>query len=159
MFERVAPSKEQIDAEAAEGRSPDQIAALRLAALVILANTCLTIVLVVAVPSLKIPIISIVISLILVYYLYRLRPRAEALALGLTILAGAAGLLSVLTSKFAPAAIVGLVPTAALACSLLLLLIGDPPRSRRIAALVVFGVLVGGFTALALVGQFAQADK
>ena len=157
MFERVAPSEEQKDSEAAEGRSPDKIAALRLAALVILANACLTIVLVIAIPAMNIPIISVAISLFLAYYLYKLRPRAEALAVGLTILAGAVGILSAVTSKFALAALFGLVPTAGLVGSLLLLLLGDPPRSRRIAALVAFGVLVGGFTVLVLVGRFAGA--
>ncbi len=48
MFERVAQTEAEKDAEAAIGRSPDQIAALRLAAMPILANFGVTIALVIA---------------------------------------------------------------------------------------------------------------
>lgn len=155
MFERVAPTEEQKDREAAEGRSPDKIAGLRLAALVILVNTFLTILLVILLPGMHIPIIPIVVSLFLVYYLYRLRPRAEGLALALAILGAAVGVISVVRARFGPFALVSLIPTAGLVGSQFLLLVGDPPRSRRIAAVVLVGVLVGGFTALTLLDRFA----
>lgn len=154
MFERITPSEEQKDAEAAEGRSADKIAGLRLAALVILANTALTILLVILIPEMHVPFIPILVSVFLVYYLWKLRPRAEGLALALAILGAAVGLFSVVTRGFSTWALIGLVPTAGLVGSQLLLLIGDPPRSRRIAAVALFAVLVGGFTAMTLLERF-----
>lgn len=121
----------------------------------ILGNTLLTILLVVLMPGMHIPIIPIVVSLFLVYYLYRLRPRAEGLALALAILGAAVGVISVVRARFGPFTLLSLVPTAGLVGSQFLLLIGDPPRSRRIVAAALFVVLVGGFSALMLLDRFA----
>jgi hypothetical protein len=157
MFDRVVPGKEQDeqrDTEAREGRSPDKIASLKLAALVILTNTFLTIVLALSAPDRGFPIIAIVISLFLSWYLYKLRPRAEALAIGLTLIAAAGGVFLAVGMKFSSVALWSLVPTAGLVASLLLLLIGDPTRARRIAAVAIFAVLVGGAASLLLLGQF-----
>lgn len=154
MFDRAVPSEEQKDADAREGRSPDKIASLKLAALVILTNTFLTIVLALSAPDRGFPIIAIVISLFLSWYLYKLRPRAEALAIGLTLIAAAGGVFLAVGMKFSSVALWSLVPTAGLVASLLLLLIGDPTRARRIAAVAIFAVLVGGAASLLLLGQF-----
>ena len=143
MFERIAPSPEQLDAEAREGRSPDQIAALRLAAILMLIEACLTAALVVVFPAAAVTgLYGIVFRLVLAYYLFKLRPRAEALALGLTILAGAAALFGLFAARFALAAVLNTIPAVGSVGALLLLLLGDPPREKRLAAGVLFGVLV-----------------
>ena len=121
----------------------------------ILLNTLVTILLVVLMPEMHIPIIPIAVSAFLVYYLYKLRPRAEGLALALAILGAVVGVISVVRARFAPFTLVGVVPTAGLVGSQFLLLIGDPPRSRRVAAAVLFVVLVGGFTAVMLLDRYA----
>jgi hypothetical protein len=143
MFERIAPSEEQKDAEAREGRSPDQIASLRLAAVLMLIESFLTIAVVIAFPiAAPRAVLGVVIRLVLAYYLYKLRPRAEALALGLTILAGIVALLGLVGASFALPNLLNTIPAVGAVGAFLLLLLGDPPREKRVAAVVLFGILV-----------------
>jgi len=162
VFERVAPSEEQRDAEAREGRSLDQIAALRLAALFVV---------IVAVLSLAtdlsfsrfgmMSVIRLAIRLVLAFYLYKLRPRAEALALGLAIVGGIGTILSIAGRLTAWGYLIFpflfAIPPLGTVGALLLLLLGDPPREKRIAAIVVFVVLVCVPEVLAIGMQLAGA--
>lgn len=161
MFERIAPSEEQRDAEAREGRSPDQIAALQLAAILVVVDAILSLALAIAFGNLPRMVLGIVIRLVMAYYLYKLRPRAEALALGLTILAGVVTLVGVAMGQV----IGGLnvfgflfaIPALGSVLALLLLLLGDPPREKRIAAVIVYGALVCLPALILLVLQFTGA--
>jgi hypothetical protein len=161
MFERVAPSEEQLDAEAREGRSPDQIASLRLAAILVAVDAVLTLAMGIAFGILGTSVIGIAIRLVMAYYLYKLRPRAEALALGLTILGGAATLFgigrSMLVGGFSIFPFLFAIPELGRVLALLLLLLGDPPREKRLAAIVVFAVLVCLPELLLIVLQLAGA--
>jgi hypothetical protein len=161
MFERVAPSEEQRDAEAREGRSPDQVAALRLAALLIVLEELLGISAGLAFAGTRAAgqLIGVAIRLVMAYYLYKLRPRAEALALGLTILGGIVtlvGLASSLSQGFSIVPLLDAIPPLGVVGALLLLLIGDPPREKRIAAIVVFAILVALPLVLLLVLRMAH---
>jgi hypothetical protein len=152
MFERVAPSEEQKDAEAREGRSPDQIASLRLAAVLMLILSGLDIALVFAFPqAVAGTIAGTAIRLVLAYYLFKLRPRAEALALGLTILAGIGAVIGLVSAHLSLASVLTALPAVGTVGAFLLLLLGDPPREKRLAAMVLFGTLVC-VPALALLG-------
>jgi hypothetical protein len=147
MFERVAQTPEQLDAEAREGRSEDQIAALRLAAVLILIDTVLTIAFHAAYGTIAQSgaMLGTVVRLVLAYYLFKLRPRAEALALGLTILGAVVVLFT--TAGLVMKARSGLpvllaVPGIGSVAALLLLLRGDPSKSKRTAAIVIFVLTV-----------------
>jgi len=147
MFERVAPSEEQRDAEAREGRSPDQIAALRLAAVLVLVDAVLSIAVAVAfgnAPGML--FLGVLIRLVMAYYLFKLRPRAEALALGLTILAGVATVVFVTIGQYAGGfnvfGFLFAIPSIGSVAALLMLLLGDPGRAQRRGAVIVFGVTV-----------------
>ena len=85
--------------------------------------------------------IAIPIRLGLAYYLYKLRPRAEALALGLAVFGAVATVLGVGLNVSAWSFLAA-VPALGVCGALLLLLLGDPPREKRIAAIVVYAVLV-----------------
>ncbi len=136
MLERAAPRVEQKSAPAAIGKSPDQIAALRVAALLMLANAVLAILVAIAFRTQRIPIVQIVLSLFLSYYLYTLRPHAEALALGLAVLA----------------AIVLPIPAGALT----LLLSGESSFARRATGVMVFCVFNVGFYVLLMLLRLSR---
>lgn len=157
MFERVVQTEEYKDAEALEGRSTDQVVALRLAAAVLVVNASLTIVIAVM-QRRPLPLISTGISLGLAYYLFKLRPRAEGLALGLTILNAIMQTLLPALMLLAPnpaaafrAAVPFFLPGWGLVAALLLLLTGDSGRARRVTAIVLFGLLTVGSDALLIV--------
>lgn len=94
------------------------------------------------------PFIAIAIRLVMAYYLYKLRPRAEALALGLTILGGILTLLALGlglgSGQLSVWSLLDAIPALGAVGALLLLLLGDPPREKRIAAIVIYAVLVVG---------------
>ena len=156
MFERVAPSEEQKDAEAAEGRSPDKIASLKLAAILYVVNALDTVA-VSIVLRVPVPIIMLGISLGLAYYLYKLRPRAEALALGLTVLGAIAQVVALFTRESTSVAALEAIPALGTTGAFFLLLVGEPRRRRRILALVLYGVLSVGFYVLAIIGRGSTA--
>jgi heme/copper-type cytochrome/quinol oxidase subunit 4 len=164
MFERIAQTEAEKDAEALIGRSADQIAALRLAALLLIVNALVTATVVILLKG-TIPLVSIAISLGLAFYLYKLRPRAEALALGLTIFAAVVQVLLVLGNTLrgnappGPAfatALIESVPGWATTGALFLLLIGSPSRGRGVAALALYLVFTVGFYVLVIVGAFSE---
>src|SRR5262249_43391861 len=131
MFERITQTEADKDREAAELRSSDKSAALQLAAILLFSNVLLTIVLAIALRVTNIPIISMVISRGLAYYLFKLRPRAEALALGLTIL-GTITQPLLLFLKFPPLeAAIQAIPLVGMIGAMFLLLLGEPTRARR----------------------------
>ena len=147
MFERVAQTPEQLDAEAREGRSEDQIAALRLAAVLILVDTVLTIAFhaVYGTIARSGAILGTVVRLVLAYYLFKLRPRAEALALGLTILAAVIVVFStagLIMKERSGLPVLLAIPSIGSVVALLLLLRGDPSKSQRTAAIVIFVMTV-----------------
>jgi hypothetical protein len=152
MLERAAPRVEQKSAAAAIGRSPDQIAALRVAALLMLANAVLSILVAIVFRTQRMPIVQIVLSLFLSYYLYTLRPHAEALALGLAVLA--AIVLPVLYLRSGVPiyiAVLESLPALGTAGALTLLLTGEPNFARRATGVTVFCVFNVGFYVLLMV--------
>jgi hypothetical protein len=156
MFERVTQTEEDKDREAAMSRSPEKAAALRLAAILLFVNVGATVVIALVLHITNIPIVSMVISLGLAFYLYKLRPRAEALALGLTIL-GAITQPLVLFSKFPPAtAAIESIPVFGMVGAMFLLLVGEPARKRQIAAVGLFAALTGGSYGLAILGRLMK---
>src|SRR6266542_44326 len=157
MVERVAPRVEQKSAGAAIGRSPDQIAALRLAALLMLINAVLSIVVAIVFRTQRMPIVQIVLSILLSYYLYTLRPHAEALALGLTVL-GAIVLPILYLRSGVPIyiAVLESLPALGTAGAMTLLLTGDPNFARRATGVTVFGVFTVGFYVFLLLMRLSR---
>jgi len=157
MLERAAPRVEQKSAAAAIARSPDQIAALRLAALLLLANAVLSILVAIVFRTQRMPIVQIVLSILLSYYLYTLRPHAEALALGLAVLAAIVLPILYLRSGV-PIYITVLesLPALGTAGALTLLLTGEPNFARRATGVTVFCVFNVGFYVLLMVLRFSR---
>ena len=87
MFEQSLQTEEWKDQRAAEGRTPDEIRAVRAAAVIIVVNTALRIALEL-VAGTRVNFLPAVAAVVLGYYLYRLRSRAENLAIGLSIIVG-----------------------------------------------------------------------
>jgi hypothetical protein len=157
MLERAAPRVEQKSAAAAIGRSPDQIAALRLAALLMLANAVLSILVAIVFRTQRMPIVQIVLSIFLSYYLYTLRPRAEALALGLAVLAAIVQPILYLRSGVPIyIAVLESLPALGTAGALTLLLTGDPNVARRAMGVTVFCVFNVGFYVLLMLLRFSR---
>src|SRR5712692_1447744 len=156
MLERVAPREEQKNAAAAIGRSPDQIAALRVAALLMLANAVLSILVAIVFRTQRMPIVQIILGIFLSYYLFTLRPRAEALALGLAVL-GAIVLPILYLRSGLPIyiAVLESLPALGTAGALTLLLTGDPNFARRATGVTVFCVFHGGFYVLLILLRFS----
>jgi hypothetical protein len=157
MLERAAPRVEQKSVAAAIARSPDQIAALRLAALLLLANAVLSILVAIVFRTQRMPIVQIVLSIFLAYYLYTLRPHAEALALGLAVLA--AILLPVLYLRSGVPiyiAVLESLPALGTAGALTLLLTGEPNFARRATSVTVFAVFNVGFYVLLMLLRFSR---
>jgi hypothetical protein len=156
MFERITQTEADKDREAADLRSPEKAAALQLAAILLFSNVLLTIVLAIVLRVTNIPIISMVISLGLAYYLFKLRPRAEALALGLTIL-GAITQPLLLFMKLPPLdAAIQAIPLAGTIGAMFLLLLGEPTRARRAVAIALFAVLTCGFYGFAILDHLMK---
>src|SRR5207245_1561864 len=104
----------------------------------------------------QIPLLQMIISLFLAYYLFKLRPRAEALTLGLAILASVVQPLLLFWKLPVSAALIESLPVWGMTGALLLLLTGDPSRARRLTALALFCVFTVGLYALAIVGRVAE---
>jgi hypothetical protein len=157
MLERATPRVEQKSAAAAIGRSPDQIGALRLAALILLANAVLSILVGIVFRTQRMPIVPIVLSVFLSYYLYTLRPRAEALALGLAVLA--AIVLPVLYLRSGMPiyiAVLESLPALGTAGALTLLLTGAPNVARRAMGVTVFCIFNVGFYVLLILLRLSR---
>jgi hypothetical protein len=149
MLERAAPRVEQKSAPAAIGKSPDQIAALRLAALLMLANAVLSILVAIVFRTQRMPIVQIVLSLFLSYYLYTLRPRAEALGLGLAVLGAiVVSILYLRSGVPIYIAVLESLPALGTAGAMTLLLTGDSGFARRATGVTVFCVFNVGFYVL-----------
>jgi hypothetical protein len=156
MFEQSLQTEEWKDEQAAEDRTPGEILALRIAAVLIAVNAILSFTLAALSKSRSLPLVSLVIGLMLAWYLYKLRPRAENLAIGIALIS--ATLLPALyfwRFPFVPALLQS-VATGGVAGSLRLLLIGRPGPARRWAAIALFVVLAGGLYALAFVGLYTR---
>jgi len=157
VFERITQTEADKDREAAELRSPDKTAALQLAAILLFTNVLLTIVLAIVLRITNIPIISMVISLGLAYYLFKLRPRAEALALGLTILGAITQPLVLFINVKPPsAAAIQAIPLVGTIGAMFLLLLGEPTRARRALAVALFAVLTCGFYGFAILDRLMK---
>jgi hypothetical protein len=144
-----------VSAETSGGpRSPDQVAALRLAAVLLVANVLVTLLVCLVLSSPRVPLIQCMVALGLAGYLYKLLPNAEAWTLGL---AGIAGVISpLLFFRQMPflAAVLESLPVWGLSISLFLLLLGDPGKIRRVLAVAVFCVLTVGIYLLAIAGHY-----
>ncbi len=157
MFERITQTEADKDAEAAEGRTRDQIISIRTAAVLVLANAILALGLALVFRVESLPVVQIVVSLFLAFYLYRLRPRAEALALGFSLLGILVSLWFFIQANFV-LALVQALPIWATAGALLLLLTGDPHIRRRVVAVLIFFVFNVGPYLLAVIGKLAAEN-
>jgi hypothetical protein len=157
MPERVAPRVDQKSAAAAIGRSPDQIAALRVAALLLLAKAILSILVAIVFRTQRMPIVQISLGIFLSYYLYTRRPHAEALALGLAVL-GAIVLPILYLRSGVPIyiAVLESLPALGTAGALILLLTGDPNFAQRATGVTVFCVFNVGFYVLLMLLRFTR---
>ena len=157
MLERAAPRVEQKSVAAAIGRSPDQIAALRVAALLMLANAVLSILVAIVFRTQRMPIVQIILGIFLSYYLYTLRPQAEAVALGLAVL-GAIVLPILYLRSGVPiyVAVLESLPALGTAGAMTLLLTGDPNFARRATGVTVFGVFTVGFYVVLLIMRLSR---
>jgi hypothetical protein len=153
MFEQSLQPKKWKDQQAAEGRSPGEVECLRIAAVIIAANAVLSFFLSFAAKAQGIPVLF---ALALSWYLFKLRPRAESLAIGLAIIGAVLGpIVYFWRFPFFPA----LLQSAAswgVNGAILLLLIGEPGVLRRAVAIGAFVVLSGGVFALSLLGLLFQ---
>ncbi|MGH9364347.1 MAG: hypothetical protein ACRD1B_03655 [Thermoanaerobaculia bacterium] len=121
-----------------------------------MANVAVTLVLAIVFHITQIPLLQIIIALVLAYYLYKLRPRAEALALGLALLGAVLQPVLLLMRFPVLTALLEALPMWGTTSALLLLLIGDPSRGRRTAAIALFGVLTVGLYTLAIMGRLGR---
>jgi hypothetical protein len=153
MFEN---NEQRLDLEAAGLRSPDKAASLRLAAVLLVVNVLVLLLVCLLLRSTKVPLIQIVVALGLARHLYRLRPSAEAWALGLAAIAGVISPLVLFWQYPFLQALLGSLPVWGLSGALLLLLIGEPGKKRRIAAVALYVVLTVGVYAFAVAGQLAR---
>lgn len=146
MFEQSLQTPEWLDAQAREGRTDDEIRARRIAAVLIAVNALIGFTFnVLLTGGRTVPLVPLGVGLALAWYLYKLRPRAENLAIGLAILWST--LLPLLYFLRLPwlYALVQSVVIWGLAGALLLLLIGQPSRRRQALAVGVFAVAFGVF--------------
>jgi hypothetical protein len=153
MFES---NEQRLDLEAAGLRSPDKAASLRLAAILLVVNVLVLLLVCLILRSTQVPLIQIVVALGLARHLYRLRPSAEAWALGLSAIAGVISPLVAFWHYPFLAALLQSLPVWGLSGALLLLLIGEPGKQRRIAAVAVYAVLTVGIYGLAVAGQLLR---
>ena len=142
--------------EAAGLRSPDQAAALRLAAVLLVVNVLVLLLVCLLLRSTKVPLIQIVVALGLAPHLYLLRPNAEAWTLGLAAVAGVISPLVAFRQYLFLAALGQSLPVWGLSLALFLLLIGEPRKARRIAAVALYVLLTVGIYALAVAGQLSR---
>lgn len=155
MFETFTKTSEDLDREAAEGRSPEEIASLRLAAILYLSTSVLSLLSMLVLGG-GTPPLTIVIGLGIAWYLYKLRPRAEAFALGLAVVGAIVAPLSLLRNGPA-VAVLGSFPSWGFCTAIALLLTGPRSPDRRLFALVVFCVFTIGITLLLLLWRLAPA--
>jgi hypothetical protein len=153
VFDSIEKTKEQLNTEAAQGRSPDQIAALRWAAVLLVVNVFLVLLLALVFHLERIPLLSIIVALALARHLYKLRPGTETITLGLAALATVVAPLMSFWRLPMGEAFFESVAVWGMTGPLFLLLLGDPARSRRIAAVAVFCVFRVGIYALAAMGH------
>ena len=151
-----ANNEQRLDLEAAGLRSPDKAASLRLAAILLVVNVLVTLLVCLLLRSTKVPLIQIVVALGLARHLYRLLPSAEAWALGLAAIAGVISPLAAFRQDPFLTALGQSLPVWGLSFALFLLLIGEPGKQRRIAAVAVYAVLTVGVYGLAVAGQLLR---
>lgn len=155
MFEQSLQTEQWKDQQAAEGRTPDEIRAVRTAAVIIATNAVLTVALE-FVARTKVNFLPFVAALLIGYYLYKLRSRAENLAIGLSIIIG----------TLMPAIYFWLLPLAGavlqsllawgLSGAVLLLLLGQAGPVRRRVAIALFVVLSLGTYCVSFALLFAR---
>ncbi len=161
MFERIAPTEADRDAEAALGRSPDQVAALRLAAMLIVVNVLAEIAVVVALRIPGFPVFRVIIGCIVAFYLYRLRPRAETFAQGVAVVGSVLAPVLYLANRVPVAdAVISSLPVWGVSAAVLMLLTGDPSRARRIGAVAVFVIFtIGSYFVLVAVALILRGGS
>ncbi|HXT19504.1 MAG TPA: hypothetical protein VN811_08020 [Thermoanaerobaculia bacterium] len=142
MFDQSLQTRRWLDAEAREGRTPDEIRARRIAALLIAVNALVgyafNVLLTGGRTVPRLPLLPLAVGLALAWYLYKLRPRAESFAIALAILwSTLLPLLYFLRVPFVYALVQSVVIWG-LAGALLLLLIGRPTRRRQATAVGLF---------------------
>jgi hypothetical protein len=148
MFERSLQTREWLDAEAREGRTPDEIRARRIAAAIIAINAVVGFGFSLLVSHGALPLLplgSMLVGLALAVYLYKLRPRAESFAIALVILwSTALPLVYFLQIPLVYALVQSLVIWG-LAGALLLLLVGRPSRRRQALAVALYVLVCATF--------------
>ncbi len=133
MFEQSLQTEEWKDQQAAEGRTADEIRAVRSAAVIIVVNTVVTVALEL-VAGTKVSFLPAVAAVVLGYYLYKLRSRAENLAIGLSIIVGTLMPAIYFWLLPLPGAVIQSLLAWSLSGAVLLLLLGQAgPVRRRVA--------------------------
>lgn len=140
--------------ETAGIRSPDKAASLRLAAILLVVNVFVVLLVCLVLRSRQVPLIQCAVALGVARHLYRLRPSAEAWALGLSAIAGIIGPLIFFRQMPVLAAVLESLPIWGVSGALLLLLVGEAGKARRILAVVVFCLLTVGIYLLAIAGHY-----
>ena len=156
MFEQSLQTEEWKVARDREGRSEDEIKARRLAAILLAVNAFVTLFVTLLVTGGPPPPLGVIVAYALAAYLYKLRPRAENLALGLAILYSVLFLARAFWKLPFFEALVQPVGNSGISGALLLLLTGVPSAIRRVIALAVFAVFGCGYYLLALLGHFLE---
>ena len=155
MFEQSLQTEQWKDQQAAEGRTTDEIRAVRSAAVIIAVNAVLTVALEFAAGT-NVNVIPFVAALFISYYLYRLRPRAENLAIGLSIIVG-----TLLPAIYfwllpLPGAVLQSLLAWGVSGAVLLLLLGQAGPLRRRVAIALFVVLSLGTYCVSFAVLFAR---
>ena len=145
MFEKALESSADRAAKPDESLSPDQVAAHKIAAVILIANVVITAVAAVLLSGGQdIPLVQIVITLIVAQGVYR---RAGNWATYAVVVGIAGGILFPAMAFWQQPLASGIfvtVVTWGLVGATLLLLLGNPTRARRIAGVACFLVLTCG---------------
>jgi len=155
VFEQSLRTPEWQDQQAAEGRTSDEIRAVRTASVIIGVNAGLTVVLE-FVAGTKVNVLPFAAALFIGYYLYKLRSRAENLAIGLSIIVATLMPAIYFWLLPLPGAVLQSLLAWGLSGAVLLLLLGQAGPVRRRLAIVLFVVLTLGTYCVAFALLFAR---
>jgi len=145
VFEKSLESSVDRAAKPDESLSPDQVAAHKIAAVILIANVVVTAVAAILLSGGQdIPLVQIVITLIVAQGVYRRAGNWATYAVVVGIAGGVVLPAIAFWQQPIASGIFVTVVTWGVVGSTLLLLLGNPPRTRRIAGIACFLVLTCG---------------
>jgi hypothetical protein len=98
-------------------------------------------------------VIGWIVALVVARSLYRLQPGADTITIVLACMAGIIGPILYFINSPVQVALIQSIATWGVVAALLMLLIGQPSRLRRVGALGAYGTLTVSVDALAIVGS------